>query len=161
VKLVRVNLAIDESLPFRIGWSGVPLPQNKRLSGMQRKLSTNISYKALILHQHPTSISGGHTIKRNDINDMKKKKRHTVTGVGIQCPRCNHMTETRVHDVLRSKQLNAPYYFSQWDYCTRCHYMQMYEKYKVHNTNDASRELKAAQTIWNEHQSQLDFLKSI
>ena len=90
-----------------------------------------------------------------------KKKRHTVIGEGIKCPRCDAQTETRVHDILREKQLKAPYYFSQWDYCTGCNYIQLYEKYKVLNNGQAYSEYKKRKQEWEEHNDQISFIKSI
>lgn len=68
-------------------------------------------------------------------------KKYKVVGGGGSCPRCKSNMEVRQHDKLRPKQKKAPYYFSQWDYCTRCNYIKLYEDKKVWN-NGLKRDSK-------------------
>lgn len=39
--------------------------------------------------------------------------------------------EDRKHDLIHKNLFKKPYFFSQWCYCTRCGYIQHFEKYKV------------------------------
>jgi hypothetical protein len=50
------------------------------------------------------------------------------------CPRCGSLLETRTHKNITPKQLKQQYYFSQWDACPKCGFIQLYEKYKVFNS---------------------------
>ena len=92
---------------------------------------------------------------------MTKSKSYTVIGKGEECPKCNKLMDRRSHRKLRSKQLNAPYYFSKWDYCWGCHHIQHYNHFKVNNNNQASIELRRKKAAQEEREQQLNFLKSI
>lgn len=50
---------------------------------------------------------------------------------GEDCPKCHKPVERRWHEPNQTKHLNKAYYFSEWDYCTRCKHLQHYERYKV------------------------------
>jgi len=45
------------------------------------------------------------------------------------CPRCDCEMERRKHKTIPDKE----YYFSQWDYCKKCKYLQHYDEYKIRN----------------------------
>jgi hypothetical protein len=40
-----------------------------------------------------------------------------IPGDGDPCPRCGEPTEIREHDILRDRQLRAPFYYSRWFRC--------------------------------------------
>lgn len=89
------------------------------------------------------------------------KKPYTVIAVGEDCPKCRKPMERRTHKKLRSKQINAPYYFSEWDCCRPCKHIQHYEHFKVENDNEANRDLHRYLETRTERQQQLAFIKSI
>ena len=41
-----------------------------------------------------------------------------IRGDGVPCPRCSRATQIREHSHIRPKQLNQPYYYKRWFYCT-------------------------------------------
>lgn len=46
----------------------------------------------------------------------------------MDCPKCKNKMERR----KRNKDMSiGAYYFTEWDYCIICGYLQHYEKYKV------------------------------
>lgn len=89
------------------------------------------------------------------------KKHYAIIGTGELCPKCKLPMQRRDHGTLREKQINAPYYFSQWDYCTRCNHLQHYEMFKVINDNASARLYTRQQDAYKEREQQLQFFKSI
>lgn len=64
---------------------------------------------------------------------MGKSKNHIViNNQGEQCPKCLIRMQRRGHRNNNTHK-NKQYYFSEWDYCTKCNHVQHYEKYKVFN----------------------------
>ena len=53
--------------------------------------------------------------------------------MGDYCPKCGVEMEERTHKEITKKQLDKPYYFTKWQYCANCYYVQHKEKYKVIN----------------------------
>src|SRR5258706_1939745 len=63
---------------------------------------------------------------RKHLSMQPKKIR--VKGSSEKCPRCRSIMQRREHTTIPQ---NKPYYFSEWDYCINCGYLQHYEKFKV------------------------------
>lgn len=59
---------------------------------------------------------------------MAKLKKIIVLSKITPCPQCRRTMERRAHVTVPE---NKPYYFSEWDYCINCGYLQHYEKFKV------------------------------
>ena len=49
------------------------------------------------------------------------------------CKECGEIMERRKHSYLSPELLDKPYYFTEWDYCKKCGYVQHYERYKIKN----------------------------
>lgn len=90
---------------------------------------------------------------------MKKLKRirYIVLRQGKECPKCKNQMQRRGHKEIDSKILSQPYYFTEWDYCTNCNYLQHYDEMKRYNKNDSGvyANFKAIE------EEQLNFLSSI
>lgn len=76
----------------------------------------------------------------------KQRKKRNKNHVDIvckvnECPKCKNTMETRKHKNISAKQLKQPFYFSQWDYCTNCKYIQTDEAFKVWNRNEKAKKL--------------------
>ena len=70
--------------------------------------------------------------------------------IGLGCPQCRMPSQIREHAEIRPKQLNQPYYFSRWFYCTNdeCEVSAFHdEKYKVWNNNERAQELRRLEAI--------------
>lgn len=78
-------------------------------------------------------------------------KKYEVLHQGELCPKCRKPMEHREHKEIRAKQLQAPYYFKEWDYCTNCKHVQHYEHYKVYNPVGGSEKYKHYHA-WQQHQ---------
>jgi hypothetical protein len=52
-----------------------------------------------------------------------------ILSSGPPCPKCKKPMETKTRTSPPSNC--STFYFSQWDYCLECRYIQHYEKYKV------------------------------
>lgn len=92
---------------------------------------------------------------------MTKTKSYTVIGKGENCPKCHRTMDRRSHKKLKSKQTEAPFYFSAWDYCWGCHHLQHYEHFKVVNNNHKALQLQRRLAEIQEREAQLNFFKSI
>jgi hypothetical protein len=82
--------------------------------------------------------------------------RISILGQGNDCPKCKRKMQRRGHKFLGKKQKNAPYYFSQWDYCLACWHLQHYDEYKVWNNNDMAKYVKSKE----EESNLLDIMKN-
>lgn len=89
------------------------------------------------------------------------KKYLIKEGSGEMCPKCKSQMQRRMHNGLREKQINAPYYFSEWDYCIQCNHVQLYEMFKVLNNNESARLYTRKQDAYQERAQQMKFFKSI
>lgn len=54
--------------------------------------------------------------------------------------------ERRSHKAITKKELSQPYFFSEWDYCPNCHFIQHYEQYKVRKGDQTGRLATPRQT---------------
>ena len=54
-----------------------------------------------------------------------------------RCPRCFRPIEQRRHNEHETAYLKRPYYFTEWDFCASCGYVQHYEEFKVHTTPES------------------------
>jgi hypothetical protein len=58
---------------------------------------------------------------------------------GPECPRCGRATEVRAHAKIGPKQLQQPFYYKRWFYCTHEDCITkniMLEEYKHWNDNE-------------------------
>lgn len=55
-----------------------------------------------------------------------------LIGIGDDCPKCGRKMERRAHGPNETKHLKKMYYYSQWDVCSSCRYIQHCEKFKVY-----------------------------
>lgn len=64
---------------------------------------------------------------------------------GEQCKKCQTIMHRKGHKEIGSKQLKQPYYFKEWDICPNrnCGMIQMYEEFKIWNTNDIGLFIKS------------------
>ena len=71
--------------------------------------------------------------------------RNRILGKGEVCKKCGEVMQHRAHEAITEKQLNKPYYYSEWDVCVSkgCRMVQHYDKYKVWNKNDMATILKS------------------
>lgn len=51
----------------------------------------------------------------------------------IYCPKCGSKMEGQGHKRITEKELRKKYYYTYWERCQKCGYMQHYEKYKHYN----------------------------
>lgn len=51
----------------------------------------------------------------------------------MKCPECNQKMERVKDKPLTSKRKKQKYYFTEWDVCRNCDFVQHYEKFKVFN----------------------------
>lgn len=59
---------------------------------------------------------------------LERMKNRKIIGEGNQCPKCvETLMERRGHKVIPNKV----YYYTEWDYCTKCGYLQHYEEFKI------------------------------
>jgi hypothetical protein len=89
------------------------------------------------------------------------KKKYITIGQGEKCPTCETIMDRREHDVLRQKQLNAPYYFQWWDVCYECGRVQHYEQAKVHNRNRAATEYRRNRALFDELEAQNNHMRNL
>ena len=67
------------------------------------------------------------------------KNKNTIISIS-KCPRCFKDTlEKRKYQIISDKIKKQPYYFSEWDSCTNCRFVQNYEDKKIFNQNDSGR----------------------
>ncbi len=69
---------------------------------------------------------------------MKKNNKAIVIGNGENCPKCFKPMERRKHPPHWVNRKN--YYFTEWDYCTKCNHTQLYEKYKSQDWQEDERQ---------------------
>lgn len=79
---------------------------------------------------------------------MSKLKYIVLENVNT-CPKCFIYMQQRKHKVINDKIKRQAYYFSEWDVCTTCGHVQLYEKYKVLNRNDLSVYIQDKEHIEN------------
>jgi hypothetical protein len=69
-----------------------------------------------------------------------KHKKNKVTIIQTPderlCPNCSTPFQRRKHTEITPKLLSKIYYFSEWDVCPNCSFVQHYEKYKVFNKKE-------------------------
>jgi len=56
-----------------------------------------------------------------------------INSNNMKCPICERKMERRRHEKIYPKLLEKHYYFTEWDYCDNCNWVQHYEKYKIKN----------------------------
>ena len=61
---------------------------------------------------------------------MKKRRSQTID-LGNDCPKCGQKMERRKHNKNEKKYLNRAYYYTEWDYCKSCNYVQHYNQFKM------------------------------
>ena len=71
-----------------------------------------------------------------------------------KCPNCDILMQRRSHSHIRDKQLKQPFYFSEWDCCSKktggCGFVKHYEKYKVWTREGHQlREREERQTLFD------------
>jgi hypothetical protein len=58
----------------------------------------------------------------------KGSKNHwRIKGVGERCPHCHMYMQRRKRTQF---PINKNYFYKEWDYCTKCNFVQHYERYK-------------------------------
>ena len=78
-------------------------------------------------------------IKRNQVNKTAKRERIT------ECPRCGGGVRVVKKDFHSRKFSNTQqYYYSEWDKCPECRYIQLYEHFKVMVTPEVMENIQAA-----------------
>lgn len=96
---------------------------------------------------------------------MSKKKHYEVVDhVGLPCPRCGELSETRKHKAMTEKIRRQPYYYTVWFNCvnTRCHTtVFMSDDYKVWNKNLAAENFQKRQKELAEDQATLSFISKM
>lgn len=70
--------------------------------------------------------------------NMAKRKTYEIIGKGCECRRCKNQTEKRTHKEITEKLRKQPYYFTEWDRCPACGWIQLYEAKKVWNDNSTA-----------------------
>lgn len=50
-----------------------------------------------------------------------------VVGKGNDCPKCKEKMERRARKIPPT---NKSYFYTEWDYCTRCCHVQHYDEFK-------------------------------
>lgn len=65
--------------------------------------------------------------KKRQKGDLKKYA--FIKSEGEVCKKCNCIMQRRARVGKPAREVK--YYFTEWDYCTNCGYLQMYEKFKV------------------------------
>lgn len=56
-----------------------------------------------------------------------------IIGSGKECPRCGKPMQRCSHRLKWEPKPEQQYWFTYWDRCFKCCYMQHYEEAKVHN----------------------------
>ena len=59
-----------------------------------------------------------------------KNKQLLIIGEYEPCKYCKKLMQRRKHSFLTEKQLKHKHYFTEWDYCKPCKFVQHYEKFK-------------------------------
>lgn len=75
---------------------------------------------------------------------QKNKQYVSLNNQGEICNHCDVLMERRKRIVIPK---NKTYFFTEWDYCTKCNRVQHYEKFKSHT--------------WQEDELQKDFFRSL
>lgn len=57
-----------------------------------------------------------------------------------RCPRCNELMERRKHTRFTGKQMFNKNYFTEWDCCTHCNFVQLYEEFRKPITEEVLKE---------------------
>lgn len=73
----------------------------------------------------------------------RKLNKGIVSSSGNNCPKCNNPMERR----KRTKPVDKPFYYTEWDYCIGCKHIQHYDDFKC--------------GFWKENEQNMKFLKSI
>lgn len=55
------------------------------------------------------------------------------------CPICSTPMERRKHKEITPRILGQAYYFSEWDFCTNCFYLQYYKQFIVLKEKEEER----------------------
>ena len=98
-------------------------------------------------------------LARKEKKPRKKKESNKVEILPSEesCKKCNQPMQRRKHRSITEKQLNKAFYYSEWDYCKPCGFLQHYDKYKVMNNNSEATYLKEKEIL----EEQASFLRSI
>lgn len=72
------------------------------------------------------------------------KNHFKIKGEGNKCPKCKKVMERRERIKMPK---NKTYYFTEWDYCLNCKFVQHYDEFKSFD--------------WQEDERQQSFLRSI
>ncbi len=49
------------------------------------------------------------------------------------CPRCDKLMQRRKHKEILDFLKKQPFYYSEWDYCRPCKFIQHYQEYLIIN----------------------------
>ena len=77
---------------------------------------------------------------------MSKKKKSVTAGKSEEkCPQCQGEMFIKKHPQITEKLRNQYYYFTQWDYCTKCKKVFFADEFKVTNGRGADLEERERQ----------------
>lgn len=57
--------------------------------------------------------------------------RALIESIGEKCEKCGTKMQRRKHPRAPDNKSYRKWYFSEWDYCTKCPRVQQYGKFKV------------------------------
>jgi hypothetical protein len=78
----------------------------------------------------------------------------------MDCPKCNKPLHEKIRTVITDKDLQKPYFFSQWYVC-RCGYVKLSEKYKIYNRTSSRFQRKLEDNIISETYKPRDMLQRL
>lgn len=61
----------------------------------------------------------------------KRSNKATIESAGADCPRCRISMDRMVHPPKWIPSEKQSFYFTKWDRCNKCNFVQLYEKYKM------------------------------
>lgn len=76
---------------------------------------------------------------------MKISNKAIIKGIGNNCPKCDKPMDRKEHPKHWKPKNN--YFFTEWDCCKHCGYVQHYEEFKSSD--------------WKENEMQESFFKSL